>query len=122
MKMKTTKENRHETYICFDCKHISNHFYGTDKIEHCTPCGSKNIKVIKWFSVSDVEQLQKQNVSDTQRLLSEIQKELKDKLHFTADKVEHYKDANDERIIGIYALFFEYNKELDEVFNNFKGK
>lgn len=118
--MKTTKENRHETYICFDCKHISNHFYGTDKIEHCTPCGSKNIKVIKWFSVSDVEQLQKQYVSDTQRLLSEIQKELKEEMLIVNEKI--CSICNQKTLVYHQRLKIIYCRKcfIDEVFNNFR--
>jgi hypothetical protein len=116
--MKTTKEIYEKAFVKDRLFWINN----TDDNKDVICSMDNNPKNdVKWFSVYDVEQLQKQNVSDTQRLLSEIQKELKDKLLFTADKVEHYKNANSERIIGIYALFFEYNKQIDEVFNNFKG-
>ena len=47
---------------------------------------------VKWFSVSDVEQLQERHVLDTQRLLSEIQKELKKHNHFIGREHEEYVD------------------------------
>lgn len=61
----------------------------------------------KWFSESDIEQLQKQHVSDTQRLLSEIQKELKDEVNGII-----MSELSRDRI----------QNRIDEVFNNFKGK
>jgi len=52
--------------------------------------------------------------------LEQLKKELKDKFHFTTDRVEHFKDSTEDRIIGVYALFFEFNKEIDAVFAKFE--
>ena len=87
--MKTTKEIIHDESVISN-KIMDKRFTKNIKLESYIEIRPESIN-LKWFSVSDVEQLQK---------------ELKDRVKF---KLIIPKD-------------FIYWEEVEEVFNNFKGK